>query len=135
MNYEEALKLATEMHDGQKRKITGENYIIHPLAVANKFIDEDYKIVSILHDTIEKTSLTFDDLKILNLSSKLINCVDLLSRYPNELYLNYILKLKENKMARLIKIEDLTHNLINPLSLCQKDKYIMALYILNNNEE
>lgn len=131
MNYDEALKLATEKHKYQKRKISGDDYIIHPLAVANKFDDEDYKIVSILHDTIEDTDLTLEDLRNYGLSEELIFYIDILTKKDKQPYLQYILQTKKYKITKEIKIEDLKHNLSdNPPTKCSEDKYLMALYIL-----
>jgi len=133
MNYKEALELAAEKHKGQFRKISGEKYISHPIAIANKFTDEKHKIVAILHDTIEDTDLTLQDLQNLGLDEKLIFYIDLLTRKDNQTYLDYILYLKQYQIPREIKIEDLKHNLSdNPPTKCQKDKYLMALFILNN---
>lgn len=132
MNYEEALGLATIMHNGQIRKKTGEDYIIHPFAVANKFLTEGFKIVAILHDVIEDTNLTLNNLRERGLDEKLVLVVDVLTHKKNQTYLEYILNVELSEMARLVKIEDLKHNLINPLTKCQKDKYEMALYILEN---
>lgn len=134
MKYIEALKLATEKHKGQKRKISGNDYITHPLAVADKFNDEDYKIVSILHDTIEDTDLTLDDLRNHDLSEELIFYVDILTKKDYQSYLEYILLTKKYKITKEIKIEDLKHNLSdNPLTKCSGDKYLMALYILGKD--
>ena len=132
MNYEKALAIATSMHKGQKRKKTDEDYITHPIAVADHFLTEDFKVVAILHDTIEDTNLTLEMLKDFGLEGKLIYNIYLLTKKDNQSYLNYLLQIKINPMAKMIKIEDLKHNLINPLTKCQEDKYKMALYILEN---
>jgi hypothetical protein len=131
MNYNDALKLATEKHKGQFRKVSGEDYITHPISVANKFEDENRKIVAVLHDTIEDTDLTLGDLRRFGLDRKLIFYIDILTKKDNQTYLDYILHIRGYKIPREIKIEDLKHNLSdNPLTKCSKDKYIMALYIL-----
>lgn len=135
MKYKEALELAIQKHEGQFRKVTGEPAITHPLAVANKFEDENYKTVCILHDTIEDTDLTLEDLRKLGLNEFLIKAVDVLTRKGNQTYLDYILLCKQRHITRAIKIEDLKHNLFdNPTSKCSEDKYLMALYILNGYE-
>ncbi len=132
MNYIEALTLATEKHKGQKRKGSGDDYITHPVAVANKFDDELHKIVSILHDTIEDTDLTLEELRKCKLDNESIFYIDILSRKSDQSYLDYILQTKKYKITKEIKIEDLKHNLSdNPPTKCSEDKYLMALYILN----
>ncbi|MBS7359090.1 MAG: bifunctional (p)ppGpp synthetase/guanosine-3',5'-bis(diphosphate) 3'-pyrophosphohydrolase [Oscillospiraceae bacterium] len=63
---EKAFKTANERHKGQKRS-SGEPYIIHPIAVAKIVLDYgmDYQSVAaaMLHDTVEDTDLTLEDLK------------------------------------------------------------------------
>lgn len=130
MNYKEALKLATLAHSGQVRKKTGESYITHPVAIADKFYTRDYKVVSVLHDVVEDTTITLENLENRGLSKDLVYVLNLLTHRSNESYLTYILNVKSSNMARLIKIEDLKYNLINPLNRHQEDKYKMALYIL-----
>ena len=131
MNYEEALKLATEKHKGQKRKMSDKEAITHPIAVANNFLKEPYRIAAVLHDTIEDTDLTIDDLEEMGLEKGLIRVIDMLTHKKEQSYLEYILLCSTNTMARNIKIADLKHNLLdNPTSKCAEDRYKMALYIL-----
>ncbi|HEU5121579.1 MAG TPA: RelA/SpoT family protein [Candidatus Saccharimonadales bacterium] len=66
LELEHAIDFATAAHDGQKRK-SGEPYIIHPLAVADTLIDWgmdiDTVLAGILHDTVEDTSATLQDIE------------------------------------------------------------------------
>ena len=131
MNLQEALSLAYEAHDGQVRKYSGYPYIIHPISVASKFEREDYKILALLHDIIEDTDVTMDELiNIHELPMHLVEPLTLLTHKDNLSYLEYILKIKSHVVATLIKIEDLKHNLYDLKDGCLKDKYLMALYIL-----
>lgn len=63
---EKAIKIATKAHEGQKRK-SGDDYIVHPLAVMKILedwkMDEDTVIAGVLHDTVEDTNLTLDEIK------------------------------------------------------------------------
>lgn len=134
MNFEEALNLATKLHEGQKHKISGDDYITHPIAVSSKFEDEPHKIAAILHDTVEDTDLTLNDLRNIGLDENTVQCIDILTHKDDQTYLDYILLTKKNEMSKRIKIEDLKHNLSdNPVSKCSKDKYLMALYILEES--
>lgn len=134
MNYREALQLATEKHRGQKRKMSGKEYITHPIAVADTFLSDPYKTVAVLHDTIEDTDLTLDDLRNHGLDEELVIAVDILTHKKGQTYLDYILLCNDNDITREIKIADLEHNLSdNPISECLKDKYLMALYILGGD--
>ena len=131
MNFRQALEIAKKYHHGQLRKGSTLPYIVHPMAVAEAFEDEDYKIVAVLHDTIEDTELTTYDLSSkygLNMNS--VIALECLTRRDNERYLDYILRCKSLDMSRCIKIQDLEHNLSDLESGSLRDKYIMALYIL-----
>lgn len=132
MNYNEALELATKMHKGQLRKYSGDEYITHPVAVANRFNDESHKIVAILHDTIEDTRLTIDQLIEYGFNSKIIKSIDILTKKENEDYLDYILLVKSDDIARRVKVEDIKHNLSDLKDGCLKSKYNLALYILKD---
>jgi (p)ppGpp synthase/HD superfamily hydrolase len=135
MNYQEAYELAVKMHKGQKRKVIDEDYISHPLAVANTFRSGNYKIVSILHDIIEDTNITLEHLRSIGLNEELLEYVDILTRKPNQTYIEYILLCKKYIITRRIKIVDIRHNLNTFISKCHTDKYLMALYILGNSNE
>lgn len=66
LELEHAVDFATKKHEGQKRK-SGEPYIIHPLAVAYTLIDWgmdiDTVLAGVLHDTVEDTDTTLDDIE------------------------------------------------------------------------
>ena len=130
MDYNEALKLATKMHKGQLRKYSGLEYITHPIAVANRFKDEEHKIVAVLHDTIEDTRLTIAQLIYMGLKIKLVDIINILTKKENQDYLDYILLVKKDKIARRVKIEDIKHNLSDLKDGCLKSKYNLALYFL-----
>ena len=133
MNYDEALKLATECHDGQYRKGSGLPYISHPLAVADRFDDEDHKIVAILHDTIEDSELTIYDLiSEYKLKPSLVEAIKVLTKHPQFSYLHHIIDCKNNDIARNVKMADLWHNLSDLSPGTQRDKYLLALYVLRN---
>lgn len=62
-----ALEFATNAHEGQFRKYTNEPYIVHPIAVANLlrrvYHTEEMLIAALLHDTVEDTPVTLDDIR------------------------------------------------------------------------
>lgn len=130
MNYKIALRIATKYHKGQFRKLSGLKYITHPIAVAAKFKKQEYKIVAVLHDVIEDTNMTLDILKTLGVSDKLRHSIDLLTHPKWMSYLNYILLLKNDDIARAVKLEDLKHNLSDIEDEKLKEKYLLAQYIL-----
>jgi len=108
-NYELALKIATEAHKGQVDK-AGVPYINHPLTVASLVETEEEKIVALLHDTIEDTNITEQDLLNYGFSNKIVEAVKLLTHNKNVPYMDYVAKIKDNELARKVKIADLTHN-------------------------
>lgn len=108
-NYELALKIATEAHKGQVDK-AGVPYINHPLTVASLVDTEEEKIVALLHDTIEDTSITEQDLIDYGFPNEIVKAVKLLTHNKNVPYMDYVAKIKDNELARKVKIADLTHN-------------------------
>lgn len=121
--YELALKIATEAHKGQVDK-AGIPYINHPLTVASLVDTEEEKIVALLHDTIEDTNITEQDLLNYGFSNKIIEAVKLLTHNKNVPYMVYVAKIKDNELARKVKIADLTHNsdLSRLKEITEKDK-------------
>ena len=122
-NYELALKIATEAHKGQVDK-AGVPYINHPLTVASLVDTEEEKIVALLHDTIEDTNITEQDLLNYGFSNKIVEAVKLLTHNKDVPYMDYVAKIKDNELARKVKIADLTHNsdLSRLKEITEKDK-------------
>lgn len=122
-NYELALKIATEAHKGQVDK-AGVPYINHPLTVASLVETEEEKIVALLHDTIEDTNITEQDLLNYGFSNKIVEAVKLLTHNKDVPYMDYVAKIKDNELARKVKIADLTHNsdLCRLKEITDKDK-------------
>jgi len=107
---EKALKIALKAHKGQKDK-AGAPYILHPLHVMMQMNDEISRIAAVLHDVVEDTDLTLEDLGREGFSSEVLEIVDSLTWRPDENYENYISRLKQNPAALKIKIADLEHNM------------------------
>lgn len=122
-NYELALKIATETHKGQVDK-AGIPYINHPLTVASLVDTEEEKIVALLHDTIEDTNITEQDLIDYGFPNEIVEAVKLLTHNKNVPYMDYVAKIKDNELARKVKIADLTHNsdLSRLKEITEKDK-------------
>ena len=135
--YELALKIATDAHKGQVDK-AGVEYINHPLKVASLVYNEKEKIVALLHDTIEDTYITEQHLIDYGFSNEIIEAVKVLTHSKDVPYMDYIQKIKGNKLARKVKIADLTHNsdLTRLKNITEKDrkrceKYKKALMYLS----
>ena len=110
--FERALNVAVQAHWGQTDK-GGTPYIHHPIAVAANFQIEFLQAVGLLHDVVEDTSVTLDDLFNVHLFPRaVVDAVDCLTRRQGESYKAYINRIKPNSMARAVKIADIKHNLI-----------------------
>ena len=125
-----AREIATEAHSGQKRKYTGEDYINHPRRVAKKFSTEDSQVIAWLHDVLEDSDFTAEDILKRGIRQHCIEIVEYLTRQEGESYFNFIMRIKERHQAKVIKIADIKDNLINSKEGSLKDKYMLALYIL-----
>ena len=100
---------AQKAHLGQVDK-GGNDYFLHPLAVSGKVKDAPLKVIALLHDVIEDTIFTADDLKSAGFSGRTISAVTALSRKKGESYDDYLLRLSTNQDAVIVKIADLEHN-------------------------
>lgn len=106
----DAFHLAKTAHEGQKDK-AGKPYIEHPLRVSQLVeggIDEI--LTALLHDVVEDTPLTLEDLKARGYSDRVVDAVDCVSKRSDETRQEYLDRLKPNETARRVKIADLTHN-------------------------
>lgn len=108
---ERAIEIATEAHRGQKDK-AGNEYIGHPLRVMAMGKTTEEKIVGVLHDVIEDSTWTFEQLAAEGFSDKIIEalrCVTKLS--PDEPYDKFIARIKHSPLAVAVKLNDLTDNM------------------------
>ena len=113
LNYELALQFATKKHQGQFR-VGGVPYITHPVAVAeylkNKNFPIEYQIAGLFHDLLEDTDTTYDEIeKITN--TEIAKSVKLLTKESGYDMKQYIERIKDNEMARMVKLADRIHNL------------------------
>ncbi|GFN32504.1 GTP pyrophosphokinase [Paenibacillus xylaniclasticus] len=108
---EKAIKIAVLMHEGQTDK-SGRPYILHPLRLMHKAtISEDQRIVAVLHDIVENTSYTLNDLKFDGFSDDIISAIDHLTKRENEAYEDYIDRLGQNELAKQVKFLEINDNL------------------------
>lgn len=108
------MELAVKAHKGQVDKGNGLPYILHPLTVANKVHTPIQKAAAILHDTLEDTELTVDDLIAAGIPNAVIDTVELLTDPKDGDFAGYIKRLSENYDASAVKHADLEDN-ISPL--------------------
>lgn len=134
--FEDALKVATVLHKGQKCKV-GKPYIFHPIRVAFEVINQGdkYMQVAVLHDTIEDCGVSAEDLISFGIDADVVEAVAILSRPPKgsenrPTYKEYIEKIKAsgNRLARFVKIADLWDNIGRVHELPEKDRGIVKRY-------
>lgn len=104
-----ALSIAKKAHAGQVDK-AGVDYIQHPLYVASQVKTEQEKTVALLHDVIEDSDVTVDDLLASGLSNEVVTAVQILTKKEGQSYQEYLEKVKSNNLARVVKLADLKHN-------------------------
>lgn len=104
-----AHELASKHHEGQKDK-AGEVYIKHPEYVASLVETDEEKATAYLHDTLEDTTLTAEQLRSAKIPTSVIEAVTVLTKNKNDDYFSYLEKVKQNPIARKVKLADLKHN-------------------------
>jgi (p)ppGpp synthase/HD superfamily hydrolase len=107
---EDAIALAVEAHRGHRDK-AGQPYILHPLRVMFRLEGETERIVGVLHDVVEDSHYTFDDLRQMGYSEKIVEAIDHLSRRENETYEELVKRAAVHPLARLVKLADLEDNM------------------------
>ena len=128
-----AFLLCMVKHWKQKDK-AGKRYVWHPIHVMINVKGYNEKIVALLHDIVEDTEVTVPDLKNLKFSKEVIEAVDVITKKKDQEYFSYLELVKNNNIAKKVKIADLKHNsdLKRLRSITQKDidraiKYKKAL--------
>lgn len=104
-----AMKIAYNAHHGQTDK-SGAPYIFHPIHLAEQMPDEKSCAVALLHDVAEDTPVTLRDLEQAGFPCEVLEAVRLLTRDMSVDYMDYIHALKDNEIARRVKLADLRHN-------------------------
>ncbi len=104
-----ALKLCFEAHKEQTDQ-SGMPYVFHPFHVAEQMRDEASTIVALLHDVVEDTDYTLEDLKNLGFDSEVIEAIALLTHEPDVPYEEYLERIKKNALAKTVKLADIMHN-------------------------
>ena len=132
-----ALMFMFEKHKNQVDK-SGVPYVFHPFMVAQDMKDEISTIVALLHDILEDTDTTEEEIINLGFSNRVIEALRLLNHDKNEDYFDYINKISKNKIATIVKLSDLRHNSdlsrqnrIKEKDITRYEKYAKAIEILN----
>lgn len=109
---EQALRIAVDAHEGQK-DLDGRPVILHPLAVGLAGTDRQEMIAGFLHDVVEDTDVTFDDLLEQGVDEGIVDALRLLKHDKGTDYYDYVRRIIDsgNTIALAVKRNDLTHNL------------------------
>ncbi len=131
-----ALRLSYEAHKGQFDK-SGVPYVFHPVHLAEQMPDEDSTVAALLHDVVEDTACSLADLEAMGFPERALEAVRLLTHDPEEPYLSYVARVKENPVAKRVKLADLRHNsdltrIPRPTEkdLARVEKYAKAIRLL-----
>ena len=131
-----AMNLAYHAHHGQFDK-GGVPYIFHPIHLAEEMDDEISTCVALLHDTVEDTAVTLEDLSK-EFPAEVVNAVRLLTHSEDVDYFDYVRAIKQDPIAVKVKLADLRHN-GDPKRICNQgnqerrsEKYAAARAILES---
>ena len=135
-----ALNLMFEKHKDQKDR-SGMPYVFHPYEVAKGMEDEITCTVALLHDIVEDTDVTFDDLKEEEFPEEVINALKRMTHDKSVPYMDYVKNIAEDPIARKVKLADLKHNsdlsrlvTVSEKDLARREKYEKAIAILKEKE-
>lgn len=131
-----ALKISFSAHKDQLDK-SGMSYVYHPFHLAEQMDDEYSTCVSLLHDVVEDTDTTLDDLAKI-FPKEVTDAIALMTHDDNVPYLDYVRTIKSNPIASKVKLADLKHNsdltrldTVDDKALERVEKYKKAIEILN----
>ena len=124
-----ALSIARQAHEGQLDKARVD-YIEHPIYVASQVDTEEEKAVALLHDVIEDSPVSAEELLQAGLPETVVTAVQVLTKKKEQDYQTYLETVKKNPLARVVKLADLKHNsdLSRLSSITEKDRERLKRY-------
>ncbi len=136
-----ALRLCYVAHRDQTDK-SGLPYVFHPFHLAEQMTDETTTVVALLHDVVEDTDYTLEDLAEMGYPAPVLEALALLTHDPSVPYLDYVARIQPNPVARAVKLADLRHNSdltrldnVGVRELQRIQKYQAAIRLLETSEE
>ncbi len=131
-----ALKLCFEAHKEQTDK-SGMPYVFHPFHLAEQMKTEETTIVALLHDLVEDTDYTIDDLINMGFNKIVTDAIALMTHTDGIDYMDYVRMIKKNPIAKTVKLADLKHNsdltrldVVDEKALTRREKYLKAIALL-----
>ncbi len=135
-----AIKISFDAHKNQVDK-SGLPYVYHPFHLAEQMDDEYSTCVALLHDVVEDTDITLDDLRRNGFPEEVTEALSLMTHNDDVPYLDYVRAMKDNPIARKVKLADLAHNSdltrldeVDDKAIERVNKYKQAIFILENAE-
>ena len=135
-----ALSLCFDAHKGQVDK-SGLPYVFHPFHLAMEMTDELSTVVALLHDVIEDSNYTLQDLENMGFPPAVLEAISLMTHQEGVPYMEYVASIKTNPLARVVKMADLRHNsniarVDNPTEkdYARVEKYRQAMALLEQAE-
>lgn len=131
-----AMKLCFEAHKDQVDK-SGLPYVFHPFHLAEEMQDEQSTVAALLHDVAEDTDLSLEEIYEYGFGEEVMVALALLTHGDGVPYMEYVAAIKQNPIARAVKLADLKHNSdlsrldeISPKALERREKYLQAIALL-----
>lgn len=106
---ERAISICALAHEGQVDK-GGSPYVLHPLKVMLRLAHDQERIVAVLHDVVEDTAVTLDDLRNEGFSDAVVGAIDSLTKREGETYQAFIERAARDPIACRVKLADLAEN-------------------------
>lgn len=133
-----AMKLCFNAHKDQVDK-SGMPYVFHPFHLAEQMSDEETTVVALLHDVVEDTNYTIEDLRKMGFSEAVLEAILLMTHDETVPYMEYVKKIKKNRIAAAVKHADLMHNsdlsrldTVDEKIMKRVEKYKQAIAILDD---
>ena len=105
-----AIEIATNAH-GEMIDKSGQPYLMHPLRVMMEQTTDAARMAGVLHDVVEDTEITLQDLRTAGIPENSLAAIALLTHDDETPYDEYIEQLKPNSIARSVKLADLRDNM------------------------
>ncbi|HSX62752.1 MAG TPA: HD domain-containing protein [Tahibacter sp.] len=107
---ERAIEIAARAHAGQRDK-AGAPYIFHPLRLMLAVRGDEERMAAVLHDVVEDTPLTFDDLLREGFSEPVVDALRALTKHDGESRIDAAHRAAANPIARAVKLADVADNM------------------------
>ena len=131
-----ALRLCFDAHKEQTDK-SGLPYVFHPFHLAEQMQNEETTVVALLHDVAEDTDITVDKMTEMGFPKAVTDALRLLTHDDRVDYMDYVRAIKDNAIAKAVKLADLRHNsdlsrldTVDEKALERVEKYRKALALL-----